>query len=451
MNVSDAERTSRSTSVASTAGKTCLSGARLFVARAVWLALVVLSMGLFVASLPVYYAQIQRACTDLVTCNIAGALTARGLQELPAFGLTASSYAALLIIFFTIIVAIWSVVGFLIFWRRSDEWFALLTAFFLMTFNTTYPGFPISALALSSPTLNVPITFMSVLGLSSLALFLVLFPNGRLVPRWMGLFLLLAMIGTISTALPPTSPFGSNNVPGWLSELLNILAFGAIIFSQIYRYRRVSTRVERQQTKWVVFGIIIAITGISVFPLIINFFFPTYSSQPYIPASVFIGLVNYPIILLSLPITIGIAILRNRLYDIDVLINRTLVYASLTVLLALIYFGLIFGLQFLFQGMVHQNNDVAIVVSTLVIAALFQPLRRRVQAIIDRRFYRRKYDAARTLAAFSATLRSEVELHQLHEHLLAVVEETMQPTHVSLWLRSTGYERTPSSSSKLSL
>jgi hypothetical protein len=119
------------------------------------------------------------------------------------------------------------------------------------------------------------------------------------------------------------------------------------------------------------------------------------------------------------------------------------VYASLTALLALIYFGLIFGLQFLFQGVVHQNNNVAIVVSTLIIAALFQPLRHRIQAIIDRRFYRRKYDAARTLAAFSATLRSEVELHQLHEHLLAVVEETMQPAHVSLWLRPGGHDRKP--------
>lgn len=450
MNISGTERTSSSDPVASTSGKTRLSGSRLIIARVVWLVLVLPAVGLFVASMPVYYSLVQKACTDPVSCNIAGALTAKGLQQLPNFGLSTSSYAALLTIFFTSIVAIWSGIGFLIFWRRSDEWFALLTAFFLMTFNPTYPGFPISALALAYPALNLPITFMSVLGLASLALFLVLFPTGRLVPPWMGLFLVLAMIGTISTALPPTSRFSSNNLPGWLIGLLNILTFGAIIFSQIYRYLRMSTRVERQQTKWVVFGIIVVLTGIFVILPILAFIFPTLN-QINIPSSVILGLISYPLVLLSLPITIGIAILRNRLYDIDVLINRTLVYGTLTLLLALIYFGLIFGLQFLFQGMVHQNNDVAIVVSTLVIAALFQPLRRRVQAIIDRRFYRRKYDAARTLAAFSATLRSEVELHQLHEHLLAVVEETMQPTHVSLWLRPTGYERTPSSSSKLSL
>jgi hypothetical protein len=146
---------------------------------------------------------------------------------------------------------------------------------------------------------------------------------------------------------------------------------------------------------------------------------------------------SFHVAVLLIPLSIGFSILRYRLYDIDVLINRTLVYGSLTALLALLYFGLIVALQSLFQGLFKQNNAVAIVVSTLFIFALFQPLRRRIQAIIDRRFYRRKYDAAKTLEAFSATLRNEVDLSQLREHLVAVVEETMQPTFVSLWLRPT--------------
>ncbi len=354
-------------------------------------------------------------------------------------GLSASSYAALLTIFFTLIVAIWSGIGFLIFWRRSDEWFALFSALFLVIFNTTYPGFPISALALAYPGLNVPITLMGALGIASVISFLVLFPNGRLVPRWMGLFLLLGIIGAVlPMVLPLASSLNSNNVPGWLSGLLNVLVFGAIIFSQIYRYRRVSTRVERQQTKWVVFGIIVLLIGISVLPALFNFFSPTYFSQPNTPSSVILGLVNYPLLLLSLPITIGIAILRARLYDIDVLINRTLVYGTLTVLLALVYFGLVIGLESLVRlltGQVSQSPFI-IVASTLAIAALFRPLRRRLQAIIDRRFYRRKYDAAKIVEAFSATLRNEVDLSQLREHLLNVVEQAMRPAHVSLWLRS---------------
>jgi hypothetical protein len=420
---------------------TRLSGTRLIAARAVWLALVIPSLVLYIASLPVYYVQLQRACVDLVTCNITGALSIKGLQDLSTLGLSASSYAALITLFFTIIVLIWSVVGFLIFWRGSDEWFALVTAFFLVMFNITYPGFSTSALALAYPALTVPITVLGSLGLASLALFLVLFPNGRLVPRWMGIFLLLAIIGTVSTALPPTSLFSSNNVPGWLSQVLNILTFGAIIFSQIYRYLRVSNQIERQQTKWVVFGIIIVLLGISVLPLIFNFFFPTYFSQPNIPTSVILGLVNYPILLLLLPLSIGIAILRYRLWDIDRIINRTLVYGIVTIILALVYFGLIFALQFLLSGIINRNNDVAIVVSTLTIYAIFQPTRNRIQRIIDKRFYRSKYDATKIIANFSSTLREEVDLNTLSEHLVSVVQETMQPASVSLWLRSPAHQQ----------
>jgi K+-sensing histidine kinase KdpD len=151
----------------------------------------------------------------------------------------------------------------------------------------------------------------------------------------------------------------------------------------------------------------------------------------------------FPVAIICLPLSIGISILRHQLYNIDVLINRTLVYATLTALLALIYFGLIFALQDLLGGIIKSNNDVVIVISTLSIAALFQPLRARIQRVIDRRFYRQKYDAARTLAAFSATLRDEVDLHQLREHLVTVVEETVQPTHVSLWLSKGEHRRTP--------
>jgi hypothetical protein len=140
---------------------------------------------------------------------------------------------------------------------------------------------------------------------------------------------------------------------------------------------------------------------------------------------------------LSGPIAIGIAILRYRLYDIDILINRTLVYGSLTLMLALVYFGGVTATQALFQTLTGQQKlpQLAVVVSTLVIAALFNPLRHRIQSFIDRRFYRSKYDAAKTLDTFSARLREETDLTTLSEELVGVVREMMQPEHVSLWLR----------------
>jgi hypothetical protein len=142
------------------------------------------------------------------------------------------------------------------------------------------------------------------------------------------------------------------------------------------------------------------------------------------------------VFVLLIPLSIALAILRSRLWEIDIIIHRTLVYGTLTGILLLVYAGLVIALQSLLRGILNQNNDVAIVASTLAIAALAQPLRRSIQNVIDRRFYRRKYDASKTLADFSATLRHEVDLNQLSEQLVAVVQETMQPTHISLWVRT---------------
>jgi hypothetical protein len=397
---------------------TRLSGPWLMIARTVWLVLVVPSVVLFVISFFVSYQ---------------GAIPASFLQMLSAVGLSVSGFNTLNIIFNVLTSAIWYGVGFFIFWRRSDDWLALLAAFVLVMFNVgPWSNNDISSVALAYPALTLPLSLISFLWDSSLGVFLLLFPGGRLAPRWMGLILLLYLIQAFLGNFPsPSSPFDAN-WPAWLALPFALVIYGAIIYSQIYRYRRVSTPAQRQQTKWVILGVTVAI-GIIFGILAITFLIPSSSTSPFV--EFIVTFIIWPAALLLIPLSIGFSILRYRLYDIDLLINRTLVYGTLTILLALIYVGLIFGLQYLLRGIISQQNDVAIVVSTLVIAALFQPLRHRIQAIIDRRFYRRKYDATKIVETFNATLRNEVDLNTLREHLISVVQDTMQPSHVSLWLR----------------
>jgi hypothetical protein len=191
--------------------------------------------------------------------------------------------------------------------------------------------------------------------------------------------------------------------------------------SLVVRLRRAGS-VERQQIKWLAYGGAVVVGGVCVGGLTI-------------PWSVPLSILVMSVSLLGLPVFTGIAMVRHHLYDIDLLINRTLVYASLTAMLVATYFGGIVVLQRLFVALTGERSTLAVVASTLLIAALFNPLRRRIQSFIDRGFYRRKYDAAKTLDAFSAKLRDETDLETLNGDLVGVVRETMQPAHASLWLR----------------
>ncbi len=204
---------------------------------------------------------------------------------------------------------------------------------------------------------------------------------------------------------------------------------------QVYRYRRVSTRTERQQMRWLLFGTAVAVAVVGPYIFAVNgldLFGRAGQSAVFLLAA---GRSARQLALMVVPVAIMISILRYRLFEIDVLINRALVYAIVTAALAAMYLGSVILLGELFHPILDQSNDLVIVASTLGIAALFQPLRRRIQAFIDRRFYRHKYDAARTLQAFSERLRAEVDLDTVSDDLMATVQETMQPEHVSLWLR----------------
>ena len=409
-----------------------LQGRWLLAARVAWVALVASSLALCILGLPAYYQRIQVPCIGTAACQLDGALTPTGVRTLHAIGLSLSAYAAYNIVFVMVLVAVWSAVGFVLFWRRSDEWMALLVALTLVLFNTVQQDVTPTALAMAHPAWTIPVEAMNFLSELCFGLFFYLFPNGRFAPRWMRWFALFFALITALEIFPPVdSLLNALLWPDWVRGLSFSFIFLSVIFSQIYRYRRMATSTQRQQVKWAVSGIVVSLVGVLVLNLL-NGFAAAVQPGSFIEIA---ANTLFPLILLPIPLSLAIAILRYRLWDIDAIINKALVYGLLSALLAAIYVGLILGLQALLGGLLHQTNAIALVVSTLAIFALFQPLHHRIQAVIDRRFYRRKYDAEKILAAFSATLRQEVDLDQLREQLLAVVQETMQPTHVSLWLR----------------
>ncbi len=408
---------------------TRLYGHWLILARTAWYVMVLTALALFVMTLPIYFVHLQMPCLSTNSCST-GQLTPGTIRALSAIGLSISAYALFIIVLTAIQAWVGLAIAVLLLWKKSDNWMALLIAFMLAMQGISVGVGELSVLI--GPVLaNVLSNFYNFVGPIVTILIFCLFPNGRFVPRWTRwLVVFTIVIGAVFSFIVPSSSSAALQTFGavvWFS------LFMSVAFAQLYRYRHVSTPVERQQTKWVVFSL--AVGGIVYlglfFPEII---FPTlrYGSLYDIMGNIVPSFCAN----LLLALSFGIAILRYRLYDIDILIRRTLIYGMLTVLLTLVYVGLIFLLQSLLRGLISQTNDVAIVVSTLTIAALFQPLRRSIQSVIDRRFYRRKYDAARTLAAFSATLRNEVDLGQLREQLLNVVQDTMQPAHISLWLRS---------------
>jgi hypothetical protein len=422
--------------------------------HAAWLAwtLATLSVGLFVASVALY-------------------VLTRTIQEGPT---SLGSRLTLIDLLVGVPVLFFPIVGALIASRRPYNpigWICLANGFLfvlygMINYYSMYglarPGsvpFPVGIAALSQ-WLWVPAVWL-------LPIYLVLlFPNGRLLSRrWLPLAWIsgvLIVLESIAEGLAPgplsdmealsygpvgevRNPFGLERQP-WVADaasfilLLVLLCILASAVSLILRYRGSSGEV-RQQIKWIAFAAsVVGTVSVSVMVIsLIELYFVPESWGSADTAPFWVELLYYVWLLsfAGVPVAVGFAVLKYRLYNIDLLINRTLVYGLLTAMLALIYFGGVAATQAVFRSFTGQEQQpqLAIVVSTLVIAALFNPLRRRIQGFIDRRFYRRKYDAAKTLEAFSAKLRDETDLDTLTDDLVGVVRETMQPAHVSLWLR----------------
>jgi len=383
---------------------------------------------LSLAGIPLYYQRVVSRTLPEVSfqgqVKISNELVAANAA---VRGMDLHTYAIYTIVINLLSTLVYFGIAALILWKAQGEWFRWFTAFILIFI----PGGGLFTFTLAS---QIGFWFVSAGAVlwPLFLLYLYLFPNGKAVPSWtrwpmgfiVGVHLLFLTAGFI--------PFASDLPAAFWSALETLgipiifSGFVLILFSQVYRYMRVSNQIERAQTRWVIVGLAVIVLSLLALPLVTGRFDVMNDSG-------YLGDID-SFLMILIPITIGVSVLRFHLFDIDVIIRRTLQYTLVTGLLVLVYFGSIVVLQSIFHALTGDDSQVAVVISTLGIVALFNPIRHRIQVFVDRRFYRSKYDAARALSAFSQTARDEVELAQLVGALIGLIDETVYPDRVSLWL-----------------
>ena len=403
-----------------------------WLALASWILIALAYLAFFVLDLRLDYAQTLVPCSG-AECNYI-AISQSEFDALENMGLSPRFYALTLNGGTVLGVAACWLLALAILWRQGNTRIGWIVSLVLaiIPINMISDADNVAAFY---PDLQLPVTILSSVGTIILFGFLYLFPNGRFYPRWAFIPMILSFIGFEVFELVFSGDLPN---PAWVDAILAPMVMVIVFFPgilQIFRYRRHSTPTERQQTKWLLLGILLLIAG---FPVWFTFFgggVEFTPGQPRLFASLGGWLTNM-LFVVALPVTMAIAISRYRLWEIDLVVRRTLQYGLLTGVLVLIYYGSVITLQAGVRAMTGQGDSPIItVLTTLAIAALFNPLRRRVQEFIDRRFYRKKYDAEQALAQFAAIARDEVDMDKLSTALLGVVEETMQPETLSLWLR----------------
>jgi serine phosphatase RsbU (regulator of sigma subunit) len=404
----------------------------LAIARILWVALLVFALGYFIGSIPVHFRQLQiivQSPQVWIQLTYEDAISLRGI------GLSMQFYALYLVSLETLVMLLFVVMALFIFAsRRNDSMATFASAVAILYGVTSVPS--IQALAESHILPQLPVDLLFALGLGLPLVLFYIFPDGKFVPSWT---IWLAMIWiswiTISAFFPAIYP---DRMAFPLPFIIKSAWYATGIYAQIYRYFRSSSRLQQQQTKWVVFGFVAVFGGFLLFnlPFLLNesIHLTGLSRVIYIMTA-------YPLLALFpsllVPVSIGLAVLRYKLWDIDILINQTIVYSLLTGLLVIMYFSIVIVLQSLFGIASGQNRSGLVnIISTLSIAAVFVPLRTRIQSGIDQRFFRSKYDATQILAAFNSTLREEIDLSRLTERLEQVIIDTMQPAYLLTWLEN---------------
>jgi hypothetical protein len=389
-------------------------------ARVVCAALALGAVALYATAVPARYVQLLTPC-------VAGRCAPGQVVIVGGSGAYAGALVALDAAFALTYVAL----GLLILWHRSEDWVALFISLALVVWGVTFTH-SMNALPVANPRWLLPVASMRFLGAALITLFFYVFPDGRFVPAWARWLAVVWIVSQVPAYFWPASALDFNYWPSWLYYGASVWFLGVMVGLQVYRYHEVSSAAQRRQTKWVVYGIGLALATYLVV-LLAGFVTPARpGTAGYV---LYAGALNAS--LLPVPISIGIAVLRDNLYDIDVIINRSLIYGALTSTVVSLYTCCVFAIGWLARGLMgQQDGSLEVVLSTLGVAALVQPLRQRIQRGIDRRFYRRRYNAARALEAFGGATRHEVDLERLGAELVSVVDRTMEPAHVSVLLLS---------------
>jgi hypothetical protein len=382
---------------------------------------------LMLLALPYFFASHQLPCLGEACGDERTLLPPASAAALAGYGVSLQAYAAYQSVVAFAIYALGAAMSLLILWQRPGSRIALLVALALGTGASA--ANMLHSLIAVYPAAAPLILMVQYISTVSIILVFFVFPDGRFVPSWLRWWAAIFLINEFIIVFWGAAAFRPNPALGFAQGAIWLLTYVVVVAVQLYRFRTVSGPIARTQTKWVVFGLAASIT-VSLLLIAGAWLLGAMSS----PAYNLLFAVVTPLLFGLLPLTLGIAILRYRLFDIDLIIRRTLVYTALTALLVGLYFGSIVLLQGVFVTVSGQRSPISLVISTLLIAALFAPLRRRIQRLIDRRFFRPKYDAQQVLERFAVAARDETDLEKLTAELETAIIETMHPDKVAIWL-----------------
>jgi signal transduction histidine kinase len=406
--------------------ETRLHGRWLLLARVGWVVMVVLTLVIFFASLPGYVAQLHTPCAGSVCAY--QQLSAEQVEVLQGVGFSTGDYAAYTIALTLAIMVVCLVVSTLIVWRRSDDRMALLVALMLVTFG---PFFVTSGVLTSSP-LQVPNECLYFLALSLVVLVFLLFPTGQFVPRWTRWTLVVFLVGQVPYAFFPNAPFTLNTHADELGYFMLLGETAILVVVQLYRYRRVSSPLERQQTKWVVFGMAIP-TTVFVGGTVLYLIFPALADYNSLYGAPYqLALTASTCLNLLIPLSFGFAMLRYRLWDIDIIINRTLVYGILTAIVVGVYV-LVVGIL---GTLLHAFGNVLIsLLATGLVAVLFQPLRARLQRMINRLMFGERDDPHAVLSRLGSRLEATLASEAILPTIVETVAQALRLPYAALALK----------------